>query len=83
MEEGQGGSPLAAAAAAGVWDGSGDSGGVAVVVDAETTSYLMMGALSPGGAQQSNTKLDLCYYNDYYQKHLILLPVEKCCSCCL
>jgi hypothetical protein len=49
MDEAAGESPVAAAAAAGgVWGGSADSGGVAVVVDAETTSYLMMGALSPG-----------------------------------
>jgi hypothetical protein len=38
-----------------VWDGSADSGGVAVVVDAETTSYLMMGALSPGERFAFNT----------------------------
>lgn len=46
------GSP-AAAAGGGVWGSAGDgadSGAVAVVVDAEATSYLMMGALSPGGA---------------------------------
>lgn len=46
-ERGQG----AAAAAGSLWDVEGSSGGaVAVVVDAETTSFLMMGALSAGGA---------------------------------
>ncbi|WIA16154.1 hypothetical protein OEZ85_012869 [Tetradesmus obliquus] len=61
-EEASGGSPVAAAAAGaaaaaagGVWDGAADSGGVAVVVDAETTSYLMMGALSPGLKRHSVT----------------------------
>ncbi|WIA36338.1 hypothetical protein OEZ86_007659 [Tetradesmus obliquus] len=63
-EEASGGSPVAAAAAGaaaaaaaagGVWNGAADSGGVAVVVDAETTSYLMMGALSPGLKRHSVT----------------------------
>jgi hypothetical protein len=47
-ERGQG-AAAAAAAAGSLWDVEGLSGGaVAVVVDAETTSFLMMGALSAG-----------------------------------